>query len=63
MSPKSRIKINSDAIEQLRQEVADSVQAKGVEVSCPHCGAKTIARGNAATCPECKHDFEVVFKF
>lgn len=61
MNEKVKIEINPNAIDQLKQEVSDSVQAKGIEVDCPHCGAKVLARGNAATCPECGHDFEVVF--
>ena len=61
MNSKPRIEIDPKGLEQLKQEVAASIQSDGVEVKCPYCGKTVIAHGTIATCPDCKRDFEVSF--
>lgn len=59
---KVRFELNADGIEQLKKEVAASIQEKGIEVKCIYCGGQFSAHANLVTCPHCNKEFEIEFR-
>lgn len=46
----------------LRQKAEEILRTKGVQVTCPNCKQKFLAKSMLATCPHCGKSFNVEFK-
>ncbi|MBR1709475.1 MAG: hypothetical protein IJ719_11705 [Clostridia bacterium] len=56
-----QVETDPNALEQLINEMSDSITEKGVQVMCPHCKETVTVYGNLANCPLCHKVFEIQF--
>ena len=57
-----KVEINQEGLKQLNQNVAASIQQKGVDISCIYCGCSFNACSSHVECPHCKREFDIEFK-
>ena len=62
MAKSVKMEINTKGLDQLKKDVAASVQRDGVEISCIYCGKQFTVFTSTAECPHCGKKFEIDFK-
>lgn len=45
----------------LENKAKNIIQSKGIEVTCPSCKTKYLAKEMKTTCPKCNKTFDVTF--